>query len=534
MKMGYRSKDSYRGKTPEARERQLAGLKNASRSGRPPITDPLLKGEGSDPFSQIYKNDIIGFLERFYFIPETKRPVQLELWQRERIFKPLLQVDENGLRKCTLALIGLPKKNSKSSMAAMLGCYFLFQDEDYGEILLAANSREQSSWIIFSKLTRAILMNPQLSQHIKVTDDYLENKKTGSIARVVAPNFKTSAGFNASLVLFDELWAYERDAARKFYDEMTTSPARKQPLTVIFSYAGHSEDCLLHEIYMKGLKGEDAKMFFLWSHENLASWISPSYLQTQRQRLRGNTYLRLHENRWTESEEQFIEAEDWDACVHSDHHPLLPDKNLVIAVGVDASVKHDSSAVVATTKRDNQILLVQHRIWTPSQRNPMDFEISIEAYIKELAEHYTVKECRFDPYQMHRSALTLGKAGIKMVEFPQSTDRLTSMGQNLYNLIKGRNLLLYEDKTMRDHALRCVAQESQRGWKITKSQGSHRIDSLIALAISAFAAVDMKTRKRDWIYVDKTDDEIEQAEQAELAELENDQGWEEVKNLAFH
>lgn len=523
--MGYRSKESYRGKTPEARARQLAGLKSMRNKLGRPIGSTV---KDKDPFNPEYK-DIIKYLENCYFIPETKSCVVLEPWQKEKIFTPLLETNEEGIRKYTLALIGMPKKNSKSTMASMLASYFLFQGEDYGEILLAANSREQSSWIIFDKLKRSILMNPHTSQHCKVTDDYIENKKTGTVARVVAPNYKTSAGFNPSFTVFDELWAYERDAARKFYDEMTTSPARKQPLTVIFTYAGYDEDSLLFELYQKGLQGKDKKMFFFWSHKNLASWVTPEYLRTQKQRLRGNTYLRLHENRWTESEEAFIEPDDWDACVHRDHHPMLPSKDIVVMVGIDASVKNDSSAVVAVTKRDNEIVLVAHRKWQPTRKKTMDFEESIEAYVKELAEHYTVKEVRYDPYQMHRSALTLSKSGIRMVEYPQTTDRLTEMAQNLYQLIKGRNLVLYEDKEMRAHAMKCVAQETPRGWRIVKKQGSHKIDIIIALGMACFAAIDM-TGKREWIRISQTDEEIEELEQAALKE---DADWQEVSSVNF-
>jgi phage terminase large subunit-like protein len=532
--MGYRSKDSYRGKTPEARERQLAGLKNASRLGRPPITDPLLKGEGSDPFDPIYKNDIVGFLERHFYIPETRKPVQLELWQKEKIFLPLFELDEKGKRKYSLALIGMPKKNSKSTMGAMAAVYEMFQGPQYGEIIIAANSREQGSWIQFDKIQKAILLNPLLAVECKITDGYIEVLKTHTTVRVVAPNFRTTAGFNPSLTLFDELWAYEKDNARKFYDELTTVPTRAEPLTIIWTYAGFDEDSLLFEIYKKGMEGKDKKMFFFWSHKNLASWISDDYLKTQRKRLRPNTFLRLHENRWTESEEAFIEPDDWDACVHRDHHPLLPNKDIVIMVGIDASVKNDSSAVVAVTKRGNEIVLVAHRKWQPSKKKVMDFEESIEKYVLELAEHYTLKEVRYDPFQMHRSALTLSKQGIRMVEYPQTTERLTEMAQNLYQLIKGRNLVLYEDKEMRAHAMKCVAQETPRGWRIVKKQGSHKIDIVISLSMACFAAIGMNTRKRDWIYIDTPDTELEQIEKAELAELENDQGWEEVKDLAFH
>jgi phage terminase large subunit-like protein len=524
--MGYRSKASYLSKDPEKRARQLAGLKSTPRSGRPPITDPLLKGEGSDPFDMTFKYDIVKYLQRHYYIPETKKPVVLEGWQKEQIFEPLLETDSDGIRKHTLALIGLPKKNSKSTMAAMLANFFMFQGEDFGEIILTANSREQSSWIIYSKTVRSILMNPLQSQHCKITDDYIENKKTGTIIRVCAPNYRTSAGFNPSLTIFDELWAYEKDSARKFYDEMTTSPARQQPLTTIFTYAGFDEDSLLYEIYKAGLEKKDKKMFFFWSHKNLASWVTKEYLDTQRRRLRPNTYLRLHENMWTASEEAFITDEAWDLCVDNNHRPLLPDKSIPIIVGVDASIKNDSSGIVAVTKQGDRIVLVRHQKWQPSKKNPIDFEESLERYIKELNDSYTIKGVYYDPYQFHRSAMTLAKEHIKMIEYPQTLDRITAMSQNLYDLITGRNLLLYPDKEMKKHVQKAIAMETPRGWRIVKKQASHKIDLIIALAIACAGAIDMKTGHREWIRTDAPDlpDEEEDNE-------ENEDIWENVSAL---
>jgi hypothetical protein len=101
--------------------------------------------------------------------------------------------------------------------------------------------------------------------------------------------------------------------------------------------------------------------------------------------------------------------------------------------------------------------------------------------------------------------MTLAKDHIKMIEYPQTMDRITSMSQNLYDLIMGRNLLLYPDAEMRKHAQKCVAMETPRGWRIVKKQGSHKIDLIIALAIACAGAIDMKTGHREWIRTDVPD-----------------------------
>jgi hypothetical protein len=62
-----------------------------------------------------------------------------------------------------------------------------------------------------------------------------------------------------------------------------------------------------------------------------------------------------------------------------------------------------------------------------------------------LKQRYHVKEVRYDPYQMAATAQRLSHQGIKMVEFPQSVGNLTAASQNLYELIKGQNLVVYPD-----------------------------------------------------------------------------------------
>ena len=501
---GYRPPSSYHSKDYEKRMAQLANLKK----GR----EKKILGEKTpenDPFHNVYKNDIIRYLEEQFYLPETKKPIVLEEWQKRKILVPLFETDPaTGLRKYNLALIGLPKKNGKSTLAAMIVNYFMFQDDDHGEIILTANSRDQSSWIIFDKVVKSFQMNPLQHSHLKISQEAIENKTTGTVIRIVAPNYRTAAGSNASLTVFDELWGFELDAARKFWDELTLSPARKQPLALVVTYAGYDQESLLYELYKKGLCKRDKKMFFLWSYKNLASWVTKKYLATQRHRLRQNTYLRLHENRWMSSKDAFIDLESWDKCIDENHTPMLPDTNLNVIVGVDVSTKGDSTAVVVCIRRENKVILVCHRKWQPTKKVPIDLEATVEKYIMDLAKDYNVVKVLYDPYQFHRSAKTLSNEGIIMVEFPQTPDHLTAMSQNIYDLIKGGNLVIYKDKEFRSHVQNSLATQTSRGWRIVKKSTNNKIDLVIALAMAALDATKIDTSRRPNIRViDINDDD---------------------------
>jgi len=443
-----------------------------------------------------YKVDVIKFSEGHFFIPETRQPIILQDFQKREILEPLFYAEQRP----TMALIGQTKKSGKSTLAAMISCWFLFQGEGFSEIYLAARDLNQASWIVFAKLVKAIEMNPQMLMRCKIGKDSIELPHKGSILRCL-PTDISAAGLNPNLVVFDELWSYEYESMTKFFEEMTTVPTRKHPLILIVTYAGFDEDSLLFELYKKGLEGGDPTFFFYWDHGNKMPWQTEKYLQQQRDRLRANTYLRLHENRWTSSEEAFLDIKDWDVCADPGHKPALPNKSISIIVGIDVGISHDSCAVVAVTKGENRISLVCHRKWEPTKKDPIDLEETVEAYVQELNKDYTLREVRYDPFQMHRSAMTLEKEGIKMVEFPQTSDRLISMSQNLFDLVSGHNLVLYRDKEMRKHALKATAKETGRGWRIVKKKTSHKIDLIIALAMAALGATELKPRKKGRVYI---------------------------------
>ncbi len=92
---------------------------------------------------------------------------------------------------------------------------------------------------------------------------------------------------------------------------------------------------------------------------------------------------------------------------------MLADTRVPIWVGVDASVKRDSTAIVAVTWDDDskRVRLVWHWIFQPSPDDPLDFEETIERVIRDL--RFKVREVWCDPYQMQASAQRLTKAGVR-------------------------------------------------------------------------------------------------------------------------
>ncbi len=195
------------------------------------------------------------------------------------------------------------------------------------------------------------------------------------------------------------------------------------------------------------------------------------------------------ENRFVTTESSFVSLDAWDACVDPALRPVLSDKSLPVCVGVDASVKHDSTGIVATAMDGQRVRLVWHRVFQPSPNDPLDFESTVERTLLDLQQRFHVVKILFDPWQMQSTAQRLTRAGVTIEEYAQSPGNLTIASQNLYELITGRNLVLYPDAAMRLAVSRAVAVETPRGWRIAKEKASHKIDVIVALAMAAHAAM---------------------------------------------
>jgi phage terminase large subunit-like protein len=74
------------------------------------------------------------------------------------------------------------------------------------------------------------------------------------------------------------------------------------------------------------------------------------------------------------------------------------------------------------------------------------------------------------------------------------------MGQTLFDLLNGENLVLYADTELRQQALSTVSIETPRGWRIAKEKASKKIDAIVALSMACVAAMahraEMGSRQR--------------------------------------
>jgi phage terminase large subunit-like protein len=441
------------------------------------------------------------FVEEVLHDPETGKPFRLLDVERafmERAF----ETDADGHMLYPELVYGAPKKSGKTAFGAlfMLTMVILYGGR-FSEGYAAANDQEQAQGRVFQAARRIVETSPLLAERAEITKDKIIFASfSGASITAIANDYAGAAGSNPTITVFDEAWAYTSERSRRLFDESVPPPTRLMACRLIVTYAGfEGESTMLEELYKRGLQQPEIGpglyagdgILMSWQHGRIAPWQTESWLEQMRRSLRANQFLRMIENRFVTSESSFVDIDSWDACVDQQATPIVNDPALPIFVGVDASHKHDSTALVAVTwdQAAQKVRLIAHRVFQPSPDDPLNFEDTIEATLLDWSRRFQIRKVFCDPWQLQAVMQRLLRNGIPIEEYPQTQSNLTDIGQNLFELVQGRNLVLYPDAGMRLAVSRAVAVETPRGWRISKEKQSHKIDVVIALAMACHAAV---------------------------------------------
>lgn len=228
----YRSRESHFGKTPEARERQLANLKNRHKKPKDPNAPPRPKK------ADLKDCDIITFAIEYLSVSFEERPAQevilrslyglpLSIEQIE-IYRKLTtndEVFEHNAEKSE-ADLAVGARGGKSFLVSIITLFesivkadhwrkYLRKDE-IGYAVITATRQRQCEDIIQASCTD-LLANSSLSYYI--ADDLTsELKLTNGLSIVSMPCNSTAArGLPIFLLIFDEIAHYRTEGVKADY-----------------------------------------------------------------------------------------------------------------------------------------------------------------------------------------------------------------------------------------------------------------------------------------------------------------------------
>lgn len=445
------------------------------------------------------------------------QPIRFQPFQKAFLYR-LYELNPDGSRRYRRALLGLPKGNGKTPVAACVAAYELLGGRTSPVIPMGAASFEQAD-LVFSDLKTMCKESATLRHVCEVYDTEILLKGLPGRAYRVAAAAGTNDGQRPTCFIADELHEWTGNKERVHLVLANGTAKRADSMQLAITTAGFDKDTLLGRLYDYGQAvnaGEidDPTFLFEW-------WEAPADcdLSTEKGRRQAvqaanpaaGSFLRVepilaryheipefewrryHLNQWTESNESWLPAGKWADLTVGEFEF---DPNEPLYVGVDFALRHDSTAIVVAQWR-GESLRVKAKLWEPPLSptgKPVDDwvtpTIEVENYLRDLHRTMQVDSINYDPAYFLQSAQVLEQEGLPMVEVPQSAARMVPACQATYDLAVHDRIEHNGDPRFARHVAAAVAQQTPAGgWRLVKGKAKAKMDAAIALVLAVSAAV---------------------------------------------
>lgn len=485
-------------------------------------------------FSYSFGGTVAEFFERnlrHFKGPAAGKPFALEPFQRDFIDE-FYRCDENGKRLYREALVGIPRGNGKTPLAAGLGLRDLRTRRDSPDVFCGAAAKEQGG--ILLEFAKGFVETGPLVDRIAVQRNLLRCERTRGLMQVVSADGSLQHGKSVSGWYGDEYHAFHTQKQRELHVAMRTAIfKRDDAASLAITTAGWDKSTLLGEMfdgamrdavemrddgYLMVVRDEQNGSLFWWrqvpdgadiedpaviKRANPASWVDVNDLLVT---LRSNTsgigeleFRRLHCNQWTSAQAQWIPLDAWLGGV-SDEEPGV---DAEIYVAVDASTSHDTTAVAWAWRTENGRIGLRAHVWSPRDTAPAhEYEptkrIRMEAvreFIHDLEDKYTIRQVAFDPAYFHDTAETLSEQGFYMVQLDQQTKVMRDAEQQFHDAVMEGRIVHNDDPIVRQHLVSVVASRRPNGaWKIRPLDQVKAIDATVAMVMAHSRALHSPTR----------------------------------------
>jgi len=508
---------------PTTAAKKSAKPQRKSRAKRPPWE--------RRKFSRAEK--VIAFCE---FLPITSgihagRKLVLRPWQRD-IINAIYATNENGFRMVRTALVTLPRKNGKTSLAAALAlCHLLGpESEPRGQVFSAASDREQAS-IIFKEMEAIILSVPEFSErcHIQSFHKTITDTTTGSVYKAMTADGRKAHGLSPSFMVYDEL-AQSKD--RELYDNLTTGTgARKEPLMIVISTQSADPNHIMSELVDYALKIEDGTLpadpaFYgcvYAAPDDCDPWNEKTWFdcnpalddfrsleemrifaeQAKKIPAKENVFKGLYLNQRCDPEAKWIGASDFDACVGE-----IPDlSGRECYAGLDLSSTQDLSALsLCFAPLNGEAFYTQHYSWCPlnaiktrskADRVPYDLwnrQGHIEATpgtvvdysyilkrIEAISKQYDLKAILFDRWGATKIVKDLEDMGLTVLEFGQGFASMSPPSKEMEKLILEKKIVFPDNPALAWCFSNVIAEVDAAGnVKPSKKKSREKIDMVVS------------------------------------------------------
>jgi phage terminase large subunit-like protein len=469
---------------------------------------------------------------RHFAGPRAGKRFHLELFQKLWV-QDWYRRDRHGRRVFNVGLLGIPKGNGKTPLAAGFGSLAVL-DPPAGQIpdvygFAGARAQAGHAQTFLKRNT-----DGELGRFLKVHGSSIAVPERGGAYTLLSSIGDLAHGTNPSAAIGDEIWQFVHRQQKETWNAIAEALHKRpgESWLMAISQAYSDESSLLGEIHLAALKHpklevyndgclmilrDEASGFLMhWYGApddadieddriiklcNPLSTVSVGDLRAALIRPGADEYdwRRLHLNQPTKGKFSWLPPGAWNR-LHADGVQVPAGAD--IYVGIDAAYSGDTTAVVFAWKAPDGRIHVRARVWSAIAGNPahvfppgdsLDNEQLVEPYIHELAKTYKIREIVFDPEYFTNEAKHLARAGFTIAPvYPQSKD-MSDAVRAMKKAVDQGKVGHDGDPVLSRHFGNAVGKKVYRGTKeydaIDKESRSHRIDGATAAVLAHWRAL---------------------------------------------
>jgi phage terminase large subunit-like protein len=459
-------------------------------------------------------------------------PFAPEAWQAAIIYLIFGWHKKDGTRRFNYAYIEIPKKNGKTTFAAVFANYLLFFDgEEEAEVYCAATVEKQAR-LCFEMAKKMIEHSPALKKRTRVLTKNINIPASSSKMEMLGRDSESMEGINPSGAVIDEYHVWKNNEV--FENIQSATVNRRQPLVIIITTSGRDKTlpCFGYRQIcidiLKGILTQDDTFAIIYTPDETDDWheeeawkkANPNYgISVIPERFKGEyqgavndphkevSFKTKNLNIWVDAPEVWIQDDKWLKCTHGTTMSDL--KGQVCYAGLDLAshVDINAFALFFPDVKGHQVIKVFY--WIPQakvneKKDRVDYGtwvkkgivkttqgdvIDIDTQVKDIMEiigDYQVERLSFDPAKAYHGTIQgLYKAGFpadKMDPYAQGIMNMSAPTKEFERLVMSGEMDHMNDPVLRWMLSNVqIYQDINNNIKPDKKRSREKIDGIVAV-----------------------------------------------------
>ncbi len=240
----------------------------------------------------------------YQWVPYEMLPNSSEL------FSNVFTLNQRGLLKYKLVCISRPRGDFKSFDTCLI-ILFRFFNLPREKVILAANSQDQSEFVLFNELRTLLENNPRLREtpglEIKEKGIFLYSGKKEVFSSIQTTANKFGIFSNATCIAFSEIWKLKDET---FFHELYGSIRAVPNSMIVIESTVAPKGHLFHNLYKNYQDGKDPLLYFqYYGDKHYNPDMTKEELESFRVNMYEHEYNRFFRNRWEDAVEGFFAPE---------------------------------------------------------------------------------------------------------------------------------------------------------------------------------------------------------------------------------